>query len=139
MTQQSSSVEFAVRFQTLGTLNAAKKIEAALMQSGAVEGSDQRYAANFAFLLAHTTSIVVRGDHPELLGLAALWAYWQDHNRQPIDGAALWEQRLDLLGLKASEVWNRALLDEQQTSLDAPRELLPDEKLTDGERSDPNS
>lgn len=138
MTQQSSGVEFAVRFQTLGTLNAAKKIEAALIQSGAVEEGDKRYAANFAFLLAHTTSIAVTGNHPELLGLAALWAYWQDHNRQPIDGAALWEQRLELLGLKASEVWNRALLDEQQTSLDAPRELLPDEKLTDGERSDPS-
>lgn len=139
MPQQNSGIEFAVRFQTLGTINQARKIESALLSSGAVEPQDTNFAQNFAFLLAHTTSITVTGDHPELVALGDLWTYWQANSRQPIDGAALWEKRLDLLGKRANNLWNQALVDEQQTPLDAPRELLPDTKLVDAERADPNS
>jgi len=140
MTQATKGgVKFAVRFQTLGVLNVARKIESAILASGAVDESDVRFAKNFAFLLAHTERITVTGDHPELTALADLWAYWQANNHAPIDGAALWEQRLNLLGTRAAEIWNRALIDEQATPLDAPRELLPDERLTDGERTNPNS
>lgn len=134
-------VAFAMRYQTLGTNNLARKLLAAIMVAGAVEKDtpDANHAANFALLLAHTENVTTTGEHPEIAALARFWVWWQEHKGDPvIDGAALWNWRLNDLGTFTMLAWNDAWTNSQVTALDAPRELLPESKLTDAERADPN-
>lgn len=135
-------VAFAMRYQTLGTNNLARKILAAVMVKAALEkdSPEVNHAANFGLLLAHTEGITVTGDHPELAALRRFWAWWQEHkNDAVLDGAALWDWRVNELGTFTMIAWNDAWTGAQVTALDAPRELLPDHRLTDEERADPNS
>lgn len=135
-------VAFAMRYQTLGTNNLARKILAAMMVAGAVEkdGPDTNHAANFALLLAHTSAITVTGDHPETDAVRRFWAWWEEHKADALlDGAALWDWRLNELGTFTMLAWNDAFSGSQVTALDAPRALLPDSKLTEEEHADPNS
>jgi hypothetical protein len=135
-------VAFAMRYQTLGTNNLARKLLAAIMVAGVIEkdSPETNHAANFALLVAHTESITTNGTHPEIDALRRFWAWWLEHKADPvIDGAALWDWRLNDLGTFTMIAWNDAWTNSQVTALDAPRALLPDEKLTDEERADPNS
>lgn len=140
MTQaNNASVQFAMRFQSLGTNHQARKLANQIIESGAVESGDEKFVANFALLLAHTTNALVQGDHPELAAFATFWAWWQDaKDVQPLDARSLWEKRMELIGWRVNTLWNQAFTDEQSTPLDAPRELLPEDRLTEKEKIDPS-
>jgi len=141
MTQQSNPtkvrITFAMRYQSLGMSHYGRKIFAALLESGVVDAEDKPHASNFALLLAHTDAITSESEHPEMRDLMTFWAWWTEHKKeQPLNAVTLWEKRLELVGFKAAQLWNKAFSDEQATPLDAPRELLPDNKLTEEERAD---
>jgi|DEB3_MinimDraft_2_1074329.scaffolds.fasta_scaffold78141_2 hypothetical protein len=140
MTQpNSASIRFGMRFQSLGTNHQARKLANQIIESGAVESGDEKFVANFALLLAHTTQVVVDGAHPELGAFREFWNWWMLHkDAQPLDARALWEKRMELIGWRVNALWNQAFTDEQSTPLDAPRELLPDERLNEGEKADPS-
>lgn len=148
-------VVFGMRFSTLGDQPNANALYAGIKRAGALDFTEdmtslekqsvarlQDAAADFSTWLTLTSSLAFMRwqDHPELQLLYEFWDWWLAQQAEPrIDYATLWDWRLNRLGWSVMDEWKRAYNGAQAVSLPAPRELLPDELLTEEERTDPNS
>jgi hypothetical protein len=131
-----------MRYTTLGDDAHMRQIYEGLKTANKItDDSLMNEAANFAGWLVATSTFQLSDwhDHIELEAFHAFVTWWINEATMPLpDYLALWNYRLDM-GWSVQEAWKKAYSGAHAISLGAPRPLLPDEKLTDAERADPNS